>query len=242
MLKSAGADVIRPPPGALRPGPDRSAHRARAKGIHPSRAEPGAQSQDRGASPRFRLGGQRAQLVRPRGRATAWQQARLPELPPSRPEPRSIHFWGGYPVEPIDIHASVRHLEALFDMLTLSDKPIHAYSLGRERNPGRHRDGEDRPRDRRRDARTRAVAVYRHQLVVAAQARYADAGRGHPDGAAESGGGADALHSRRRDGPGDARRRPRPAACRSAGRARHDPGRRGPARHSSMAASLRTST
>jgi trimethylamine---corrinoid protein Co-methyltransferase len=46
----------------------------------------------------------------------------------------SIHFWGGYPVEPIDIHASVRHLEALFDLLTLSDKPIHAYSLGRERN------------------------------------------------------------------------------------------------------------
>jgi len=46
----------------------------------------------------------------------------------------SIHFWGGYPVEPIDIHASVRHLEALFDMLALSDKPIHAYSLGRERN------------------------------------------------------------------------------------------------------------
>jgi trimethylamine--corrinoid protein Co-methyltransferase len=46
----------------------------------------------------------------------------------------SVHFWGGYPVEPIDIHASVRHLDALFDMLTLSDKPIHAYSLGRERN------------------------------------------------------------------------------------------------------------
>ena len=46
----------------------------------------------------------------------------------------SIHFWGGYPVEPVDIHASVRHLDALFDMLTLSDKPIHAYSLGLERN------------------------------------------------------------------------------------------------------------
>jgi trimethylamine--corrinoid protein Co-methyltransferase len=39
----------------------------------------------------------------------------------------SIHFWGGYPVEPADIHPSVRHLDALFDMLTLSDKPIHAY-------------------------------------------------------------------------------------------------------------------
>ncbi|MBL8575178.1 MAG: trimethylamine methyltransferase family protein [Hyphomicrobiaceae bacterium] len=46
----------------------------------------------------------------------------------------AVHVWGGYPVEPADIHASVRHLDALFDMLTLSDKPIHAYSLGRERN------------------------------------------------------------------------------------------------------------
>ena len=46
----------------------------------------------------------------------------------------SIHFWAGYPVEPADVHASVRHLDALFDMLTLSDKPIHACSLGRERN------------------------------------------------------------------------------------------------------------
>ena len=45
----------------------------------------------------------------------------------------SIHLWGGYPVEPIDIHASIRHLDAIFDLLTLSDKPIHAYSLGRER-------------------------------------------------------------------------------------------------------------
>ncbi len=45
----------------------------------------------------------------------------------------AVHVWGGYPVEPVDIHASVRHLTALFDMLTLSDKPIHAYSLGRER-------------------------------------------------------------------------------------------------------------
>ena len=46
----------------------------------------------------------------------------------------AVHLWGGYPVEPADVHASVRHLDALFDMLTLSDKAIHAYSLGRERN------------------------------------------------------------------------------------------------------------
>jgi trimethylamine---corrinoid protein Co-methyltransferase len=45
-----------------------------------------------------------------------------------------VHFLAGYPVEPIDIHASVRHLDATFDALTLCDKPIHAYSLGRQRN------------------------------------------------------------------------------------------------------------
>jgi trimethylamine---corrinoid protein Co-methyltransferase len=46
----------------------------------------------------------------------------------------TVHLWGGYPVEPIDIHASVRHLDALYDMLTLSDRAIHAYSLGAQRN------------------------------------------------------------------------------------------------------------
>ncbi|MEQ8394475.1 trimethylamine methyltransferase family protein [Thalassobaculum sp.] len=45
----------------------------------------------------------------------------------------AIHAFGGYPVEPVDIHASIRHLEALRDILTMSDKALHAYSLGRER-------------------------------------------------------------------------------------------------------------
>ena len=44
-----------------------------------------------------------------------------------------IHFAGGYPVEPVDIHPSVRHLDVLFDKLTLTDKVPHAYSLGAER-------------------------------------------------------------------------------------------------------------
>jgi trimethylamine---corrinoid protein Co-methyltransferase len=44
-----------------------------------------------------------------------------------------IHFAGGYPVEPVDIHASVRHLDVVYDKLTLTDKVMHAYSLGRER-------------------------------------------------------------------------------------------------------------
>ena len=44
-----------------------------------------------------------------------------------------IHVAGGYPVEPVDIHASVRHLDCLYEKLTLTDKVTHAYSLGKER-------------------------------------------------------------------------------------------------------------
>lgn len=44
-----------------------------------------------------------------------------------------IHFAGGYPVEPVDVHASIRHLDCLFEKLTLTDKVCHAYSLGPER-------------------------------------------------------------------------------------------------------------
>ena len=44
-----------------------------------------------------------------------------------------IHFAGGYPVEAVDIHASIRHLDIIFDKLTLTDKVAHAYSLGKER-------------------------------------------------------------------------------------------------------------
>jgi len=44
-----------------------------------------------------------------------------------------IHLAGGYPVEPVDIHASVRHLDCLFEKLTLTDKVVHAYALGAER-------------------------------------------------------------------------------------------------------------
>ena len=44
-----------------------------------------------------------------------------------------IHFAGGYPVEPVDIHASIRHLDVVYDKLTLTDKVMHAYSLGKER-------------------------------------------------------------------------------------------------------------
>ena len=44
-----------------------------------------------------------------------------------------LHFAGGYPVEPMDLHPSIRHLDCLYDKLTLTDKVVHAYSLGKER-------------------------------------------------------------------------------------------------------------
>ncbi|MBA3448082.1 MAG: trimethylamine methyltransferase family protein [Pseudaminobacter sp.] len=45
-----------------------------------------------------------------------------------------ISCMGGYPVEPIDLHPAIRHLEALRDITLLSDKASHIYSLGKERN------------------------------------------------------------------------------------------------------------
>lgn len=45
-----------------------------------------------------------------------------------------LHVTGGYPVEPVDIHPSIRHLQCLRDFVLLTDKAFHAYSLGRERN------------------------------------------------------------------------------------------------------------
>ncbi|MCA8908373.1 MAG: trimethylamine methyltransferase family protein [Rhodospirillaceae bacterium] len=45
----------------------------------------------------------------------------------------AVHIFGGYPVEPVDIDPRTRHLDCLRSFITLSDKPFHAYSLGRQR-------------------------------------------------------------------------------------------------------------
>ncbi|MEL6962435.1 MAG: trimethylamine methyltransferase family protein [Pseudomonadota bacterium] len=44
-----------------------------------------------------------------------------------------IHLFGGYPVEPVDLEPSTRHLDCLASFVRLSDKLYHAYSLGRAR-------------------------------------------------------------------------------------------------------------
>jgi trimethylamine---corrinoid protein Co-methyltransferase len=45
----------------------------------------------------------------------------------------AIDFMSGYPVEPIDVHAGVRHLEVLRDVAFLSEKPFVIYCLGEQR-------------------------------------------------------------------------------------------------------------
>lgn len=44
-----------------------------------------------------------------------------------------LHVFGGYPVEPVDLHASVRHLDCIYDFITLTDKAYCIYSLGEDR-------------------------------------------------------------------------------------------------------------
>ena len=154
----------------------------------------------------------------------------------------TIHFWGGYPVEPVDVHASVRHLDALFDMLTLSDKPIHAYSLGRERNLDAiemiqiARGIDDATLEREPSLFTIINSSSPLRLDTPMLEGH------HPDGAAQSGRRPDAVHARRRDGAGDARRRARRSSTPRRWPGSFSPRPCGRARRSSTAASPPTST
>ena len=44
-----------------------------------------------------------------------------------------VHFFGGYPLEPVDLHPETRHLDCIQAFLNFADKVYHAYSLGRMR-------------------------------------------------------------------------------------------------------------
>ena len=111
-----------------------------------------------------------------------------------------VHFLSGYPVEPIDIHPSIRHLDAISDVLTLDRQTDPRLQPGTPAEPRRDRDGAHRPRGGRGDARARAVDLHRHQLQLATPARFPDAA-GHPrDVRAQPDHRDDAVHPGRRDG------------------------------------------
>ena len=104
-------------------------------GVPAALVEPGPHAHDRRRPPGVRIGRQPAEHRRPRRRAPARATApRSATCCGCARRSTAVHFVGGYPVEPIDLHCSVRHLEAALDVLTLTDKVLHSYSLGRQRN------------------------------------------------------------------------------------------------------------
>ena len=150
--------------------------------IHAACPQPGAQCALRRQQPDLLADGVGAQLLRPRRRPPARQPGRTSATSSSsRRCTTSCITTGGYPVEPIDIHPSIRHLECIRDLATLTDKAFHIYSLGKERNV----DGIEIARIARgispRAAAGRAVGLHHHQHQLAAAARRADDGGHHRD-------------------------------------------------------------
>ena len=122
-----------------------------------------------------------------------------------------IHLAGGYPVEPVDIHASIRHLDCDLRQAD-ADRQGRARLLARQRAGGRRDgDGADRRRPDARGVRRRAAHVHQHQLLLAAEARSSDARRRDAARPPRPADDRDAVHAVRRDGAGDDRRRGRAA-------------------------------
>ena len=127
-----------------------------------------------------------------------------------------IHFAGGYPVEAVDIHASIRHLDVLFDKLTITDKVMHAYSLGKERIE----DVMEMVRiacEVSEEEFTKQPYLYTNiKLDIAAQTRPTDDRRLPAVYPTRSGRCGDTLHTGRRHGSGDNGRGCDALDCRSA--------------------------
>ena len=135
--------------------------------VHAARDEPGARPPDRRRLDGVRDGRQPAERRRPRSRAggsatgpttrTSSGSARCSTRSTSSPATRSSRS--------TSITASATSTRPTTP-LTLMDKAIHCYTLGPAAEHRLPRDGPDRPRHRRRDARPRAVAVHGHQLAA----------------------------------------------------------------------------
>ena len=153
-----------------------------------------------------------------------------------------LNTTGGYPVEPTDIHPSVRHLECIRDLSVLTDKVFHIYSLGKERNV----DGIEIARIGRGISKEQMLEEPSVYTIINTNSplkldvpmmegiiQMSSHGPGRH---------RHALHAVGRDGPGDDRRRTGAAERRGAvGHRLHADGQ-ARARRSAMAASPPTST
>ena len=166
--------------GPLRPGDGRRADPDRAVVVHAPRPEPRPRPRDR-----RRLGGLRVGRERAERRTTSTAAGGSATGPTTRTSSGCRQMLNVGPLLRRLPGRADRHPRvgppphAIHDLLTLADKPIHAYSPRPPAQPRRARDGAHRPRHRRRDARPRAVDLHGHQLALAAAPRHADAA-GHP--------------------------------------------------------------
>ena len=184
-----------------------------------------------------------AELFRPRDRQGARAPASIaPTCCRLTQAFNCIHVAGGYPVEPVDIHPSVRHLDVLFDKLTLTDKVCPCLFAGHGAGRGRDGDGAHRRRAERGGVPGDAADVHQHQLDLALEARHADDRRLPALRAARPGDGGDAVHAGRRDGAGDHGRRGGAVDRRGARASSRWRNGCGPARPAPSAPSPRTST
>ena len=133
-----------------------------------------------------------------------------------------IDIFGGYPVEPVDISPAVRHLDCLGAYVTMSDKPFHAYSLGRQRIL----DALEIVRIGRGVTTEQLRAEPSLYTVINTSSPLRldgpDDRRAGGDGPHGSGGSCYSVHPLRGDGSGHHRRCPRPTERRGPGH--HCPG------------------
>ncbi len=127
-----------------------------------------------------------------------------------------LNCTGGYPVEPIDIHPSIRHLECIRDLSTAHRQGVPHLFARQGTQCRRHRDHPHRARHFPRAASGRTVGVHHHQYQLAAEARRADDGRHHPDVGRRPGRHRHAVHAVGRHGARDHRWRAGAAERRSA--------------------------
>ena len=191
-----------------------------------ARPEPGAGRPVRRREPRVRRGRRAGLRQRPRprpaSRATSPTSVDYVRLIGALDV---IHQEGGGPLEPTDLPVETRHLDMYRTFATELDKTWQCLGFGA--SAGRRRAGGRVPHPRRATATTlvaRAVADDDHQHELAAPPRRPDGRRADRDGAARPAGRRHAVHAGRRDEPGLAGRRDRPAERRGAvpGRARPD--------------------
>ena len=225
---ATGRSTRSPAPGAtvdrstrrvrLDPGPGRGARsRPRPPTFDAPRPQPGAEHRLRRAEPRLRRGRRPGLRQRPRPRPARRQLRRLRRLRPAHRRARRHPPGGRRPARaerPAGRDPPPRHVPDLRGRAR-QDLAVPRASA-RDRSTTRSRSPASSAASTATTLAPRAVADDRHQHQLAAPPRRADGRRADRDGAPRPAGRRHAVHAGRRDEPGLAGRRARPAERRGA--------------------------